>query len=148
MTSDNNTSAIASLLELLQMERIEVNLFRAQNGPGRHVFGGQVLGQAIVAASRTVEDRNLHSIHGYFFEHVNATSDPLNSNTLHLAMFAEAKMQSCSEVALVTPPTVNFVNLDEVARDHFNTGSDTVAVGFGPSQLDFEPVVASARFVS
>ncbi|MDX1384258.1 MAG: thioesterase family protein, partial [Thermoanaerobaculia bacterium] len=48
------------------MERIEVNLFRAQCGPGRHVFGGQVLGQAIVAASRTVEDRGLHSIHGYF----------------------------------------------------------------------------------
>jgi acyl-CoA thioesterase-2 len=60
------SEALQSLLELLQMERIEVNLFRAQNGPGRHVFGGQVLGQAIVAASRTVEERSLHSIHGYF----------------------------------------------------------------------------------
>ena len=58
--------AVRQLLELLEMERIEVNLFRAQNGPGRHVFGGQVLGQAIVAASRTVKDRALHSIHGYF----------------------------------------------------------------------------------
>ncbi len=66
VTPRTSEEALADLLDLLQMERIEVNLFRAQNGPGTHVFGGQVLGQAIVAASRTVEDRALHSIHGYF----------------------------------------------------------------------------------
>ncbi len=54
------------LIALLRMEPIEENLFRAQNGPGSHVFGGQVLGQAIVAATRTVEDRPIHSIHAYF----------------------------------------------------------------------------------
>ncbi len=70
--SDSPQSAAAdqtvkSMVDLLQMESIEENLFRAQNGPGTHVFGGQVLGQAIVAASRTTPpDRSLHSIHGYF----------------------------------------------------------------------------------
>ena len=58
--------AVQEMIDLLQMEQIEENLFRAQNGPGNHVFGGQVLGQAIGAASKTVEDRHLHSIHAYF----------------------------------------------------------------------------------
>ncbi|MEM9409457.1 MAG: acyl-CoA thioesterase II [Acidobacteriota bacterium] len=55
------------LLALLELEQIEENLFRAVNGPGTHVFGGQVLSQAIVAAARTVDaDRQVHSIHAYF----------------------------------------------------------------------------------
>lgn len=41
--------AVQEMVDLLQIEQIEENLFRAQNGPGNHVFGGQVLGQAIVA---------------------------------------------------------------------------------------------------
>jgi acyl-CoA thioesterase II len=57
-----------SLLELLDLERLELNLFRGQNrdiGSGR-LFGGQVLAQALVAAGRTVEGRAAHSLHGYF----------------------------------------------------------------------------------
>jgi acyl-CoA thioesterase-2 len=57
------------LLELLDLERLELNLFRGQNrdiGSGR-LFGGQVLAQSLVAAGRTVEDgRAPHSLHGYF----------------------------------------------------------------------------------
>ncbi|HYJ80018.1 MAG TPA: acyl-CoA thioesterase II [Longimicrobiaceae bacterium] len=56
------------LLELLDLERLELNLFRGFNrdiGSGR-VFGGQVLAQALVAAGRTVEGRTAHSLHGYF----------------------------------------------------------------------------------
>jgi len=57
------------LLELLDLEPIEVNIYRGNNrdiGSGR-VFGGQVLSQALVAAQRTVEpDRIAHSLHGYF----------------------------------------------------------------------------------
>ncbi|MAE96140.1 MAG: acyl-CoA thioesterase II, partial [Deltaproteobacteria bacterium] len=59
---------LADLLALLDLERIEVNLFRGlspQTGWQR-VFGGQVLGQALVAALRTVDDRPCHSLHGYF----------------------------------------------------------------------------------
>ena len=61
-------SAIQALLENLDLERIEVNLFRgAQPYEKRQrVFGGQVAGQALVAAGRTVEDRTVHSLHAYF----------------------------------------------------------------------------------
>lgn len=59
---------IADLLALLELEALEVNLFR---GASRdigvpQVFGGQVLGQALVAASKTVEGRIVHSLHAYF----------------------------------------------------------------------------------
>jgi acyl-CoA thioesterase-2 len=59
---------VAQLLALLDLEAIEVNIFRGVSPQDRsqRVFGGQVLGQALVAASRTVEDRLCHSLHAYF----------------------------------------------------------------------------------
>ena len=59
-----------ALLSLLDLEPLEVNIYRGQNrdlGTGR-VFGGQVFAQALVAARRTVDDsdREAHSAHGYF----------------------------------------------------------------------------------
>lgn len=57
------------LVRLLDLERIEHNIYRGQNrdiGSGR-IYGGQVLAQALVAAQRTVdEERAVHSMHGYF----------------------------------------------------------------------------------
>ncbi|MEO1229792.1 MAG: acyl-CoA thioesterase domain-containing protein, partial [Myxococcota bacterium] len=62
-------SVLSDLIELLRLERIEVNLFRGQSqdlGWGR-VFGGQVLGQALSAAVQTVpSERPVHSLHAYF----------------------------------------------------------------------------------
>ncbi len=59
---------LSDLLELLELERLEDNLFRGSSRDigTRQVFGGQVLGQALTAASRTVEDRVVHSLHAYF----------------------------------------------------------------------------------
>ena len=60
---------IHQLLELLDLERIDRDLFRGVSPPqGRRnrIFGGQVLAQALIAAGRTVEDRTAHSLHGYF----------------------------------------------------------------------------------
>jgi len=59
---------IEQLIALLDLEPIELNLFRGQSPKDRsqRVFGGQVLGQALVAASRTVETRICHSLHAYF----------------------------------------------------------------------------------
>ena len=57
------------LLELLDLEQIEVNIFRGRSPEERvqRVFGGQVAGQALVAAGRTVPaDRPVHSLHAYF----------------------------------------------------------------------------------
>ena len=60
---------LPQLLSILDLEELEVNIFRGQNrdiGSGR-VFGGQVLAQALVAAGRTVDaDRTAHSLHSYF----------------------------------------------------------------------------------
>jgi acyl-CoA thioesterase II len=57
------------LLDLLDLEQIEVNIFRGRSPEERvqRVFGGQVAGQALVAAGRTVpQDRPVHSLHAYF----------------------------------------------------------------------------------
>lgn len=62
-------SALDALLHTLDLERLEDNLFRGPRGieGWQRVFGGQVLGQALVAAARTVApDRPVHSLHGYF----------------------------------------------------------------------------------
>ena len=61
-------SPVEQLVALLDLERIEVNVFRGSSPEGRsqRVFGGQVLGQALVAATRTVEKRVCHSLHAYF----------------------------------------------------------------------------------
>jgi acyl-CoA thioesterase-2 len=59
---------LPELLKILDLERIEDNLFRGESRDigAPQVFGGQVLGQALVAASRTVEGRQVHSLHAYF----------------------------------------------------------------------------------
>src|SRR4029453_19086103 len=58
----------ADLLKQLELEQLEVNLFRGESRDigSPQVFGGQVLGQALTAASRTVEGRIVHSLHAYF----------------------------------------------------------------------------------
>ncbi len=60
--------AVAELLAILDLERIEENIFRGRSPQvGRQrVFGGLVVAQALVAAARTVEGRAPHSLHGYF----------------------------------------------------------------------------------
>ncbi|KAA0698980.1 acyl-CoA thioesterase II [Neorhizobium sp. P12A] len=63
------STAMEQLIATLDLEPIEVNLFRG-NSPQvgwQRVFGGQVIGQALIAAQRTVEaDRFVHSLHAYF----------------------------------------------------------------------------------
>ena len=61
--------ALDELLALLELEALEVNLFRglSPHEERQRVFGGQVAAQALVAAGRTVgEDRPVHSLHAYF----------------------------------------------------------------------------------
>ena len=58
---------LKEIVTLLDVEPIEQNLYRGQNHNTEHVFGGQVLAQAIAAAFRTVSaPHHLHSLHGYF----------------------------------------------------------------------------------
>src|SRR5437764_607258 len=63
------TAALDELLDILDLEPIEVNIFRGRSPDEKRqrVFGGQVAGQALVAAGRTVSpDRFVHSLHAYF----------------------------------------------------------------------------------
>jgi len=62
------TTPLQQLIELLDLEEIERNLFRGRSPQERsqRVFGGQVVGQALVAAYRTVDDRHVHSLKGDF----------------------------------------------------------------------------------
>src|SRR5881397_3049634 len=63
------TAALEELVEILDLEPIEVNIFRGRSPDEQRqrVFGGQVAGQALVAAGRTVaDDRHVHSLHAYF----------------------------------------------------------------------------------
>ncbi|WP_128428644.1 acyl-CoA thioesterase II [Streptomyces cyaneus] len=63
------SQALQDLLDLLDLEQIEENIFRGQSRSAvvPRVFGGQVAAQALVAAGRTVpEDRHAHSLHAYF----------------------------------------------------------------------------------
>ncbi|MEM6374115.1 MAG: acyl-CoA thioesterase II [Pseudomonadota bacterium] len=63
------TDAHQTLLDLLAVERLEVDLFRGTGEGGEtptRIFGGQVIGQALAAAYNTVEGRLCHSLHAYF----------------------------------------------------------------------------------
>ena len=59
---------LEDLIKVMTLERLEINLFRGQSRDigSPQVFGGQVLGQALVAATATVENREVHSLHAYF----------------------------------------------------------------------------------
>ncbi len=62
-------SGARGLLELLDIEQLEVDLFRGEGAGGEtslRIFGGQVIAQALAAAYRTVPDRLCHSLHAYF----------------------------------------------------------------------------------
>jgi acyl-CoA thioesterase-2 len=60
--------AVETLLTTLDLEQIEENLFRGRSPQAgwQRVFGGQVIGQSLVAAARTVTNRTAHSLHAYF----------------------------------------------------------------------------------
>jgi acyl-CoA thioesterase-2 len=60
---------MASIEDILELERIENDIFRGRTFPSmlHRTFGGQVAGQALVSAVNTVgEDYRVHSLHGYF----------------------------------------------------------------------------------
>ena len=62
------TETLDDLLQVLDLEAIDFNIFRGKNEPTQYgrLFGGQVAAQALVAAGRTVDALPAHSLHGYF----------------------------------------------------------------------------------
>ena len=63
-------SSLETLEQALQLEPVGDNRFRATNERNRfgRIFGGQLLAQAIYAASATIEDHMPHSLHAYFVQ--------------------------------------------------------------------------------
>jgi acyl-CoA thioesterase-2 len=59
---------LEDLIKVMTLERLEHDLFRGESRDigSPQVFGGQVLGQALMAAAATVEARDAHSLHAYF----------------------------------------------------------------------------------
>ncbi|MBM4192204.1 MAG: acyl-CoA thioesterase II [Gammaproteobacteria bacterium] len=62
------STRVTDLLQQFQLERLEVNLFRGESRDigSPQVYGGQVLGQALMAAYQTIENLEVHSLHAYF----------------------------------------------------------------------------------
>jgi acyl-CoA thioesterase-2 len=76
-------AAVDQLLELLDLKQVDAATFRGESPQtgAQRVFGGQVAGQALVAAGRTVDpDRHVHSLHGYFVR----PGDPTVPITFHV----------------------------------------------------------------
>ena len=69
MTVVQGPTPLDRLIDLLDLEKIEEDIYRGKQADEslQRVFGGQVAGQALVAAGRTVPpDRPVHSLHAYF----------------------------------------------------------------------------------
>lgn len=113
--------ALEQLLELLDLERLEVNLFRgvsAKNGRDR-IFGGQVLAQALVAAGRTVEGIHAHSLHGYFLR----PGDPDTPIVFEVDRIRDGRSFSTRRVVAVQKGEAIFnmsvsYQVDEVGLEH------------------------------
>ena len=66
-SAPSKSGPLERLLELLELERLDRDLFLGQPGRGEgRLFGGMVAAQSVIAAGRTVEPAVLHSLHGYF----------------------------------------------------------------------------------
>lgn len=90
---------LIDLLSVLDLEPIEVNLFRGNsvNPSSQRVFGGQVIGQAMIAACRTVEGRLPHSMHCYFI----LPGDPKESVIYEVERLRDGKSYSTRRVTAI-----------------------------------------------
>ena len=93
-------SKLDELLDLLSLEQIEKYLFRAYHPPDREqrLYGGQIMAQALMAASRTVADaRPVHSLHGYFLR----PGDPKVPALIQVERLRDGRSFSNRRVAVV-----------------------------------------------
>lgn len=111
-----NKNVTERLIELLTLEQIDQNYFRAkclQMG-GTHIFGGQLLAQALVAAANTTEHREAHSLHGYFIKSGNSQLPILYRVTIlrdgH--SFATRHVQALQEGEVLFSAMVSFAKVE------------------------------------
>src|SRR3954451_9771374 len=131
-------AVLDELVTLLALERIEENLFRGQSqdlGWGT-VFGGQVLGQALSAASQTVPaERHVHSLHAYFLRPGDAKK-PIVYDVDRIrdgASFTTRRIVAVQSGRPIFHMSSSF-QLDESGFDH----ADTAPHMHGPEGLESE----------
>lgn len=115
------STVINDLVSILDLEPIEVNLFRGHSPQSgwQRVFGGQVIGQALVAACRTVEDRTPHSLHAYFI----LPGDPKVPIVYEVGRLRDGKSFSTRRVTAIQHGNAIYsmivsFHLDEEGLDH------------------------------
>ncbi len=109
------------VLDLLNLEKIEENIFRGQsrNFFGKNVFGGQVLGQSLMAAGLTVDKRLANSLHAYFLRagDVNAPIVYCVENLRDGKSFATRQVQAKQHGHIIFTMTASFAAQEE-GLDH------------------------------
>jgi acyl-CoA thioesterase II len=133
---------IADLLTLLELETLEVNLFRGESRDigSPQVFGGQVLGQALRAAYATVTGRGVHSLHAYFLRRgdFNAPIVYEVDRSLDGHSFANRHVMAIQHGAQIFNMTASF----QVREDGFDHQTEMPAVPAPETLAEFSPPAA------
>jgi acyl-CoA thioesterase II len=138
------TKALDEVVSLLDLEQIELDIFRGRSPEGerrQRVFGGQVAGQALVAAGRTVPpDRGVHSLHAYFIR----PGDPTVPLVYMVERVREGRSFTTRRVSAVQHGKTIFTlsasfHLDEPGFEH----SDAMPDVPGPDEV--EPTASRLR---
>lgn len=142
MTLLKGQAAVDQLLDLLDLERVDAATFRGESPQtgAQRVFGGQVAGQALVAAGRTVDpSRHVHSLHGYFVR----AGDPTEPITFHVENIRDGRSFSVRRsTARQHGKTIFFMSasfqLPEEGLDHHTPApTDVPAPEDVPTMLDW-----------
>ncbi|MBO3737166.1 acyl-CoA thioesterase [Actinoplanes flavus] len=123
-------AAVDQLLELLDLKRVDAATFQGESPQtgAQRVFGGQVAGQALVAAGRTVDPtRHVHSLHGYFVR----AGDPTEPITFHVENIRDGRSFSVRRsTARQHGKTIFFMSasfqIPEEGLDHHTPAPDDV----------------------
>ncbi len=124
------TRHLDELIEILDLEEIDKNIFRAfhPKDRDRRLYGGQIMAQALMAAARTAAPRPAHSLHGYFLR----PGDPRTPAIIHVERLRDGRSFSSRRVVVVQHGEAIF-NMDasfqttETGREH------------GPVMADLQP---------
>ena len=115
------------LIKVMTLERLELNLFRGQSRDigSPQVFGGQVLGQALVAATATADDRVVHSLHAYFLRRGDFNSPIVYEvdRALDGKHFSSRRVVAIQHGRQIFNMSASF-QLPEAGLDHQNTMPD------------------------
>ncbi len=140
------SNVMQELLKLLDLETIEINLFRGQSQDyfGKNVFGGQVLGQALMAAGRTVENRLAHSLHAYFLRPGDAHA-PIVYDVERVRdgrSFTTRTVKAIQHGEIIFTMMASFAESEDGLDHQFDMPSDWPEPESLPSELDLRRLIA------